>query len=99
MGRDDNDSSWGVPDPQGILWEEFEDECVVFNPLSGDTHYLNLTAAEILKLIHERPRTLKELLDAFTSLFELEEDIDLHGSVRRVLQEFEDAGLICPLQS
>lgn len=38
-----------------LLWQNFGDEAVVFNPLTWETHVVNATTANVLALLIEEP--------------------------------------------
>jgi PqqD family protein of HPr-rel-A system len=80
-----------------LIWEEFAEELVVFNGLSGQTHFLNVTAAEILRLLQGRPHTEEELSREMAELFEQEHTSLLSEQTGRAIQEFAQEGLICPV--
>lgn len=44
-----------------LLMRTWDDETFVFNPASGHTHLLNGVAVELLRLLHEQPRSSEQL--------------------------------------
>jgi PqqD family protein of HPr-rel-A system len=44
-----------------LCWRHFDDETVVFDDRSGDTHGLDPLAAQIFEYLLERPVTLDEI--------------------------------------
>lgn len=45
-----------------LLWEQFDDELVVFNAAAGQTHLLTAAAAPAFLAVAAAPRGLEELL-------------------------------------
>jgi PqqD family protein of HPr-rel-A system len=88
---------WGGLPGNALLWEEFGDEYLVYNCLSGETHFLNITAAEVLKLLQAEPNTLPGLVARICAAFGMEEEPALAQFVSGLIQEFDHAGLICSI--
>jgi len=69
---------------------------VVFNPASGDTHFLNGLAGAILKFLEAGPATIEE------TLYHLEEVTgkplkeELTEEIGRLVERFDAVGLIEP---
>lgn len=98
MHDGDESRLWtGLPE-ELLLWEQFGDECVVYNRRSGETHFLNVTAAEVLRMLQGGPATLPAVAAQIRDLFDVETEDEpaLIQHISRVIQEFDHAGLICP---
>jgi len=54
---------WRLVDPRGIRIHRFDDEAMVFNPLTWETHLLNGVAMSVLDALASGPRLEAELLD------------------------------------
>jgi PqqD family protein of HPr-rel-A system len=85
----------GLPEA-ALLWERFDDEYLVYNRRSGQTHFLNATAAEVLKLLQTEASTPAMLEARISKMFDMEEGISVAQYISGVIQEFDHAGLICP---
>lgn len=85
---------WG---PLGIatgavrLWD---DEAVVFNSLSGQTHILNALAAEALLLLLERPRSEAELSTELLAAADAVSSLEWIGAFTAMIRELDRLGLI-----
>jgi PqqD family protein of HPr-rel-A system len=91
-----DESLWaGLPE-NALIWEQFGDEYVVYSRRSGETHFLNVTAAEVLKVLQSEPATLPAVVAQVCHLFDMEEEPALIQHISRVMQEFDHVGLICP---
>lgn len=81
--------AWGVASGQLLRHRAWQDEVVIYNDLSGDTHLLSADAWEVLTLL--RPGTLP--FAELASRLDLEGDAacsDLH----QMLGSLHDLGLI-----
>jgi PqqD family protein of HPr-rel-A system len=78
---------------EGIRVLRFEDESVVFNPISWDAHVLNTAAVAVLDELTQGPRFIGEV-ELFLSdvLFEAERT-EAAAHAQRLLHEFEELGL------
>lgn len=86
----------GLPE-RVLLWEQFDDDYLIYNARSGETHFLNASAAEILKVLQTGPMDLPSMVAELQSVFDTEDEHALVQHISRVIQEFDHAGLICPL--
>jgi len=57
---------WHLCEGVGLLWRSWDDEFVVFNTSSNQTHLLDAFSAAVLKEFEAAPRTLEGLTDRFT---------------------------------
>jgi PqqD family protein of HPr-rel-A system len=77
-----------------LWWERWAEEAVVFNELSGKTHYLNATAMAILETLEREPMSAASLAGQLYA----EEAAAFLPRVEQVLAEFERLGLIEPVE-
>jgi PqqD family protein of HPr-rel-A system len=68
-------------------------DLVVFNPLSGQTHALDVVSAEILMRLMAAAFTTAELRSAVAAYLELPEDGRLAAAADDILLRLESAGL------
>lgn len=88
-------TAWvGLPESD-LLWERFDDEFLLYNQKSGETHFLNVTAAEILIRLQARPQSIPELMTEICTTLNMEENLPLIEQVSGVIREFDRVGLIC----
>jgi len=78
-----------------LVWSRFwDDECVIYNQLTGETHLIDGMGAEIFKLISEITATRTQLLQKIHSVFELESDFDVEGFLDNLIIEYQKLGLL-----
>jgi PqqD family protein of HPr-rel-A system len=73
---------------------DFDDETVVFNPLSWETHVLNPAAAAVLELLQEAPRSLDDVEAFLAEALDPDEACAAHDHAQRVLEELSELRLI-----
>lgn len=95
MNKDGTNSVWVALNEKELLWEQFEDEFLVFSERSGETHFLNLTAAEVLIRLQAGPGTLSEVVADLCEAFDMEENPVLAEQIAAVIKGFEHEGLVC----
>ena len=69
---------------------------MVFNPLSGRTHVLDVVAGEILTLIAAAPAAPGDLNRDVAEFLEVEDDEKLAAMVETTLARLDELGLIEP---
>ena len=72
----------------------WNDECVIYNQLTGETHMLEDVGAEIFKLISEKTVTRPQLLQNIGSVFEFDVDFDVEQLLDNLIMEYLKLGLV-----
>jgi len=73
------------------LWDN---DCVVFNSLSGATHILSAVAGEVLFSLLSQPSDPTDLRARIAATFAVSDDADLAAAVDRAIAEMDELGLI-----
>lgn len=55
---------WRLTPGQAVRFRQFDDQFVIYNDLSGDTHLLGDGAAHVLSVLQQGPATSAALLDS-----------------------------------
>lgn len=80
-----------------VLWRCSDDECIVYNASSSQTHYLNELGAEALRQLEHRSFNVRELIEHFSTQYEVfSSDAEALRYVRKLLSDLDDLGLIEP---
>ena len=90
---------WTVPSANGLEWQEFDNEFLVYNSVSGQTHHLNLLAGEALRCLEEEAARTHELVRRLAERFEIAEDSPSLQTIDHLIREFDELGLIAPSTS
>lgn len=77
-----------------IRFRFWDDDCVIYNQLTGETHLVDGVGAEIFKLVSEKKATRSHLLQNMQSVFELETDSDMEELLDNLVQEYQKLGLL-----
>jgi PqqD family protein of HPr-rel-A system len=80
-----------------LAWKSWDDEVVVFNFASGDTHLLNPVAARALRILEQKPLTAREVSQQLASSDTLPADEQLIEHVENLLSRLDEMGLIEPV--
>jgi PqqD family protein of HPr-rel-A system len=87
---------WAVPSANLLAWRVWDDEFLVYNTASGQTHHLNLLAGEVLRSIEVEPAQTCELVRRLANQFEIAEDSPPLQMIDRLIHELDELGLIAP---
>lgn len=82
-----------------LLWREWEDEIVVYNDASGDTHRLDALAAEAFEVFLVAPADEGQLADRVAASLGLDRTAALQDAVAAIVQQFRSYGLIAPCEA
>ena len=83
-----------LPKGNVICCRFWEDDSVVYNQLSGETHLLDGLGAQVFKLISEKAVTRTALLENINSVFEFEMGSDVAGLLDNLILEYQKLGLV-----
>jgi PqqD family protein of HPr-rel-A system len=87
---------WRLPADVSLLWQSWEeDEIIVFNRASGQTHLLDAFSAAVLRRIEAAPTTLPELRRSLAADLGFDETA-LSDRMREVCRRFDQLGLAEP---
>jgi PqqD family protein of HPr-rel-A system len=87
---------WSSVDPARRVLREWpdEDQSVVYDTASGDTHLVEALGVEVLQLLDAAPRTAPEMASALAGLFDTPNPIAIVEYITATLQQLQDAGLV-----
>ncbi len=88
---------WGVPAAIQLRWRQWDDDFVVHNVASGQTHRLNLLAGEALRCLEVEPASVKTLIDRLAALFAIPVDSEALGKVKELVDQLDELGLVAPV--
>ncbi|MFQ5783567.1 MAG: HPr-rel-A system PqqD family peptide chaperone [Alphaproteobacteria bacterium] len=87
---------WRLPEGVRLVWRAWDDEFVVFNTLSGQTHLLDGVSAAILDALERGPATVDELSRRLAERFDLAIDEALRSRITTICGRFDNLGLADP---
>jgi PqqD family protein of HPr-rel-A system len=89
--------SWRTVRGDTLKWRCWAGDYVVFNPLSGHTHFLDIVTGQILTLLMAGSCTASAVRSSLSRFLEVPDDDKLAANVDDILMRLEDAGLVeCP---
>ena len=90
------DRRWGLPEDVRLLWKSWDEEVIVFNQASGQTHLLDALSAEVLRELEQRPWTMADLVALFADRYELNPE-ELGDRLTGICRRFDELGLAEPV--
>jgi len=85
---------WRLREGQALRMLSTDDESVIYNDHSGDTHLVSAAAASLLQRLQQSDADTASLLTACAAEWELEADEELDATIRELLTELDSLGLI-----
>ena len=85
---------WRLISDQALHFRFWDDEFVVYNSLSGDTHLLGSTAAQILLKLQQAPSDSTTLAESLAPLLNDERDDEFVVQVEHILADLDTLALI-----
>ncbi len=86
--------TWRIAPGQTLRLRRWEDECVLYNDLSGDTHLLGAVAASLLDVLGGGAASLPELAQALCGELGVEADAELEAALAPLLDQLAHLALI-----
>lgn len=88
------DDRWTVAAPEALCWEQGEDESVLFDRRSGQTHLLTAVATECLQQLQNADLDLDQLTKILTVRFQAEPEQVTREQTNQMLMTLRELGLI-----
>jgi len=85
---------WRVISDSALYFRSWNDEFVVYNSLSGDTHLLGSAAAHVLQKLHQGPAGAMTLTASLAPLIQAEMDDEFVFQIDQLLDDLEKLALI-----
>jgi PqqD family protein of HPr-rel-A system len=85
---------WRLREGQTLRMLLADDESVIYNDHSGDTHLVSAAAASLLQRLRQSNADTASLVAACAAEWELEADEELDAVIRDLLAELDSLGLI-----
>ena len=95
-GADTRQTLWRLAAASPLPLRIWDGEVVVYNPLSGDTHLLDVLTGELLRAFVAGPAPLASLRKAAAAFLEVADDDQLARHVGQALAALDELGLIEP---
>jgi PqqD family protein of HPr-rel-A system len=87
---------WKIADQLRLRWRSWQDEYIVYNCNSGDTHLLNPIAAEALKNLQQAPHSIEDLSQVVGDKLDIAVDQTLQQNLHRFVLKLAHLGLVYP---
>ena len=93
---DDATPSWKTWGDRELEFRYWDGDYVVYNPLTGSTHVLDIVTGEVLKAISSGRGRVSELCQCVADFLEVPNDAGVAENVRGILDQLDELGLIEP---
>lgn len=86
---------WRPSGPHPIAWREWDDELVVYNGATGNTHQLSALGGRVLRMLLQYPSGIETstLVRELARHIEVPEDVSLAAEIERVLEQLGELRL------
>jgi len=91
---DDNTVTWQLRAGQQLRMLAGNDESVIYNDYSGETHLLSALAVSMLNQLEKTPATFSSISTFLASEWEFESDEELRQTMHAMLAELDGLSLI-----
>ena len=85
---------WQVAHPDDTAFLRFDDEALVFNPESWETHFLNDSAAFVLESLLDHPQSVEEIVALVNRASGGPMPDEFGDQVADLLHQLESLGLV-----
>ena len=77
-----------------IRFIQWDDDYVIYDQLSGDTHLLDGVSGELICALSEQAMSRAEILEKLTELFEDASEIEMENYLVDFIAKFQKLGLL-----
>lgn len=85
---------WQIAAENELLFRSWDDEFVVYNGATGDTHLLGLVAAQVMLKLQQTPADAVSLAEWVAPLQQIEPNDELVLFIEQILMDFDGLGMI-----
>jgi PqqD family protein of HPr-rel-A system len=85
---------WQLISNQAVKLHSWDNESVVYNTLSGDTHLLGQAAAQILTQLRQAPADAASLTEALSRVWQVDPTEDLALQIDEILADLRTLAFI-----
>jgi len=85
---------WRVLRAEELYWRRWDEQYVVYDSGSGQTHVLDPAAALLIQLLGERSFEAFELSEKMASLLHVDADAEFQERLQQTLSKLEELSLI-----
>lgn len=96
MRKDLQTQVWQITSKQPLKWRCWDGDYVFYNPLSGQTHLMDIVASQILLSLSFGPLSFADICEQVSRFLGLDSDEKLANNVRQLLVGMDEGGLIEP---
>lgn len=83
----------------GLIWRRWNDEYVVYNPVSGESHLLDFVSAQGLMQLEKHAASTEQLVHDVGVILEIPADGELSRYVQQMVTELSELGLTRSVRS
>jgi PqqD family protein of HPr-rel-A system len=88
------ESSWRIGCNATLHWKIWDDQCLVFNSASGQTHLLDPIAALLVRQVYDHCSNSEQLFQETARLLDVNLTSDVRATFEGILQQLDALGLI-----
>jgi len=85
---------WRTLSDDAFLFHDWDDEVVIYDALSGDTHIIDTTAAQILQALQQSPSDVPNLAQLLAVQLQCEPGDELNQDIESVLSDMAALSLV-----
>jgi len=85
---------WCATGADSLEWRHWDDESILYDCRSGQTHLLTALASAALQLLAERDLELHDLTDQLAGTWNLPDAEEFAAQIDTLLHQLEDLGLV-----
>lgn len=87
------EKKWLSSQPLSVFRSETDDDVIIFNSLSGETHQINLLALDAIEFL-QNPGTSSATASYLADLYQIEQTESFTLQIESLIEQFDDLGLI-----
>lgn len=85
---------WCAPGADSVEWRHWDDESVLYDCRSGQTHLLTTLASAALQLLARRDLEVHELARQLAETWDLPDTEEFAAQIGTLLRQLDDLGLV-----
>jgi len=90
----DNEDQWWVPRADTLAWRTWDEEIVLFDDRSDETHHFDIATAAVFEMLVAKPASMRDVAAMLADRLQVQTDGELVGMVHEIVRILHDKHII-----
>lgn len=88
------DDKWSIPCADALEWRSWDEEIVLYDERSDETHHFDIATAAVFETLAEKPTSVRELATVLADKLQVQADGELASMVAEIVRMLHEKRII-----